>query len=43
VHMSLVPQTETGVIVMANGEVGLNDLGILILRMINGNWKRKKL
>ena len=42
VHLGIVPKTRTSVIIMANGELGLNDLGILVLRMINGNWKRIK-
>jgi serine-type D-Ala-D-Ala carboxypeptidase/endopeptidase len=39
--MAYEPFTKTGVIVVANGATGTNDLGMLILRMINDNWKRK--
>lgn len=44
IHHSFVgflPKTETAVIVMANSGTGTKDLGMLILRMVNNNWKRK--
>jgi CubicO group peptidase (beta-lactamase class C family) len=39
--IAICPTTETAVIVLANSAVGTQDLGMLILRMINNNWKRK--
>jgi len=33
---------ETGVIILANSPHSMNGLGLLILRMINNNWKRTK-
>lgn len=35
-------QTKTGVVVLSNSSAGTENLGYLILRMINHNWKRKK-
>jgi CubicO group peptidase (beta-lactamase class C family) len=34
-------QTNTGVVVLSNSSAGTDNLGYLILRMINHNWKRK--
>jgi CubicO group peptidase (beta-lactamase class C family) len=34
-------QTNTGVVVLSNSAAGTDNLGYLILRMINHNWKRK--
>jgi CubicO group peptidase (beta-lactamase class C family) len=39
--IGLVPNSKTGVIVLSNSSFGTKDLGMLILRMINYNWKRK--
>jgi CubicO group peptidase (beta-lactamase class C family) len=39
--IGMVPMTKTGVIVLSNSPFGTKDLGLLILRMINNNWKRK--
>ena len=39
--MGLVPQTRTGVFVLANSPHGVRGLGMLVLRMSNNNWKNK--
>jgi len=39
--IGLVPNTSTGVVILANSANGVDDLGLEILRMINKNWKRK--
>ena len=39
--VAFVEQTKTGVIILANSNKGVENLGYLILRMINYNWKRK--
>ncbi len=39
--IGMVPGTRTGVVVLSNSSFGTKDLGLLILRMINYNWKRK--
>jgi len=39
--VGLVPETKTGVVILANSATGVDDLGMEILRMINKNWKRK--
>lgn len=39
--IGLVPSTHTGVVVLANSSIGVENLGVLILRMLNNNWKRK--
>ncbi len=39
--ISFCPQTGTGVIVLSNSAFGTDNLGYLILRTINRNWKRK--
>ena len=39
--MAFVKETGTGVIILSNSNIGTRDLGFLILRMINFNWKRK--
>ncbi len=36
-----VPETKTGIIALSNSEIGTKDLSLLVLRMINHNWKRK--
>ena len=40
--MGFVSESETGVIILANSPHSMNGLGLLILRMINNNWKRTK-
>ena len=40
-YLALVPETRTGVVVLANSAYGTDDLGMQILRMMNNNWKRK--
>jgi CubicO group peptidase (beta-lactamase class C family) len=40
-YISIVPDTETGVVVLSNSAVGTEDLSYLILRMINYTWNRK--
>ncbi len=39
--MAFIKETQTGVVLLSNSSLGTEDLGILILRMINHNWKRK--
>lgn len=39
--MAFVKETGTGVVILSNSNMGTRDLGFLILRMINFNWKRK--
>lgn len=39
--MALVNETKTAVIITSNSSIGTGDLGFLVLRMINNNWKRK--
>jgi serine-type D-Ala-D-Ala carboxypeptidase/endopeptidase len=40
-YFGFVPETRTGVIILANSEEPMNALGPLILQMLNYNWKRK--
>lgn len=40
-YISFIKETQTAVIILSNSSVGTEDLGLLILRMINDNWKRK--
>lgn len=40
-YISFIKETETAVIILSNSSVGTEDLGLLVLRMINDNWKRK--
>jgi hypothetical protein len=40
--ISFCPQTGTGVVVLSNSAYGTDNLGYLILRMINRNLKRKQ-
>jgi len=40
-YISFIKETKTAVIILSNSSVGTEDLGLLILRMINDNWKRK--
>jgi serine-type D-Ala-D-Ala carboxypeptidase/endopeptidase len=39
--IGLIPETNTGVVLLSNSPYGTKDLGLLVLRMINFNWKRK--
>ena len=39
--IAFVKETKTGVVLLANSATGAENLGFLILRMINYNWKRK--
>jgi CubicO group peptidase (beta-lactamase class C family) len=41
VFMAFVKNTKTGVIVLTNSKNGHNQLGYLILKMMNRQWKRK--
>lgn len=40
--MHFIPKTKTGVIILSKSNQGTGELGMLILRMINYNWKRIK-
>ncbi len=40
--MGFVPETKTGVIILANSPHSMNGLGLLVLRLVNNNWKRTK-
>lgn len=40
--LGFVKENNTGVVVLSNSKHGTDGLGILILRMINFNWKKKK-
>ena len=37
-----VPQTKTGVIILANSRAIQGELAMAILKMLNNNWKRKE-
>jgi len=39
--IAFVKETGTGVVILSNSNIGTRDLGFLVLRMINFNWKRK--
>lgn len=39
--IGMVPENKTAVVVLSNSAFGTKDLGLLILRMINYNWKRR--
>lgn len=39
--VAMIPETKTAVLILANSAIGTEDLGMLVLRMINNNWKRK--
>ena len=39
--VGMVPENKTAVVVLSNSAFGTKDLGLLILRMVNYNWKRK--
>ncbi len=40
--MGFVSETNTGVVILANSPHSMNGLGLLILKMVNNNWKRTK-
>jgi CubicO group peptidase (beta-lactamase class C family) len=40
--MAFVKETKTGVVLLTNSTHPMDGLGMLILRMINNNWKRKE-
>ncbi len=40
--MGFVSESNTGVIILANSPHSMNGLGLLILKMVNNNWKRTK-
>lgn len=40
--MGFVKEAQNGVVILSNSERGMKGLGVLILRMINHNWKKKK-
>jgi serine-type D-Ala-D-Ala carboxypeptidase/endopeptidase len=40
-YIAFVPETKTGVIVLANSRNSLEGFGYFMLKMINDNWKRK--
>jgi D-alanyl-D-alanine-carboxypeptidase/D-alanyl-D-alanine-endopeptidase len=40
-YIAFVPETKTGVIVLANSRNSLEGFGYFMLKMINNNWKRK--
>jgi CubicO group peptidase (beta-lactamase class C family) len=39
--IGMIPETRTGVVILTNSPYGTKDLGLLVLRLINYNWKRK--
>ena len=41
-YIAFIPQTRTGVVILSNSEHPTNGLGMIILQMINQNWKLKK-
>ncbi|MEM9820648.1 MAG: serine hydrolase domain-containing protein [Bacteroidota bacterium] len=40
--MGFVKEADNGVVLLSNSELSMSGLGLLILRMINHNWKKKK-
>jgi len=40
--MGFVQESQTGVVILANSPHSMNGLGLLVLRLINNNWKRTK-
>jgi CubicO group peptidase (beta-lactamase class C family) len=40
-YMHFKPSTKTGIVILSRSSEGTGELGMLILRMINYNWKRK--
>jgi CubicO group peptidase (beta-lactamase class C family) len=41
-YIAFVRETQTAVVVLANSEEEINDLPIMLLKMLNDNWKRKQ-
>lgn len=41
-YVAMVPATKTAVVVLSNSPYGLGDLGFLVLRMLNNDWKLPK-
>ncbi len=39
--IGMVPENKTAVVILSNSAFGTKDLGLLVLRMINYNWKRR--
>lgn len=39
--VGFIKETKTAVVILSNSSIGTKDLGFLVLRMINNNWKRK--
>lgn len=39
--IAMLPQTKTAVISLAASGTSIEDVGLLVLRMVNNNWKRK--
>ncbi len=42
VTIHFVPETRTGVVVMANSDSSLDNLGYMMLALVNNHWKKKK-
>ncbi len=40
-YIHFKPETKTGVVILSKSSSGTGELGMLILRLINHNWKRK--
>lgn len=40
-YIAFLPETQTGVVVLANSRNSLEGLGYFMLKMMNNNWKRK--
>jgi len=40
--MGFVKEADNGVVILSNSELSMRGLGLLVLRMINHNWKKKK-
>lgn len=38
--MMFVPRNQTGVIILANAKINMNRIALLILKMVNNNWKK---
>ena len=41
-YLAMVPESQTGVVVLSNAPFGMGGLGYLILRMLNNDWKLKR-
>jgi hypothetical protein len=42
VTIHFVPETQTGVIILANSNESLDNLGYMMLALVNNHWKLKK-